>query len=770
MGQSIKVGTMNQLQKGDVLYAEGTGINSIALILKGNIVCSNAAINITLGPGEFVGVNDLYIGSYSATALAATDCAVYVLEAKTIRDLSSVMKMKQEYRGYLIKSLNRYLLHMYESYYSVLGVANDILDESKAIMKAYTDMVYSYGGDAERVHALDKLEAFSKQLPVKPEWVDMLKELQQVPVEVVANYYSYIPNATLREMEEKIKICTIFMSGMKQMAAYVANVSGMLISEGSDCVFKALCRSIMTLSESHANYRDMINLVDRVVGLVNRLEEELEKRLGQADMINRSQLEALYYSIISGVADEEVLESKESEEDILRILSGSLQQILSFSNVDQEIRTKFTSELETFRELKDKNSISDEVRALRRSLTEGFFAIYRSVFMRAYQTENQDKVIKMFLQFGYIDECLLTPQQLVDLYRLDVKSTVTHYCNCYTIYDWLVEVYEGRKEVSKNDMDQEYRDYIRHTKGKLTAAEEKIYLEDMEAKLEFELTNMFQHNMKLTNGRVSTYVPFLYEQVMPYNIEKYFLTPMKIDEALRDILKVDFSAFYREVIYTNPSIEIQRELVQKSCVPDVILFPTSGTNGIMWQETAGKKRDSAGRFCLAIINEGILMDTMIKLVGRFRWELCRTVQGLAWNDISNKCLTSEYSDYIQFYRRNKDLSEDKREKVKLQIQKARNNVRECFAMDYELWIKFEVNGSIRLNKTSRDILGLYCPFTKEIRAKLADRPQYAESIMKLEKEMKSKSRILDAKILRLAKSGYEVPKELELTAAYYQNK
>lgn len=770
MGQPIKVGTMNQLQEGNILYTEGTAINSIALILKGNIVCSNAAINITLGPGEFVGVNDLYIGSYSSTAKAATDCAVYVLEAKTISDLSSVMKMKQEYRGYLMKSLNRYLLHTYEAYYSVLGVANDVLDESKAIMKAYTDMVYSYGGDAERVYALEKIETFTKQLPVKPEWVEMLRELQQVPVEVVSNYYSYIPNATLREMEEKIKISTIFMSGIKQMTGYVANVSGLLISEGSDCVFKALCRSIMTLSESHANYRDMVELVDRVVELVNTLEGTVEKSLGQTDMINRSQMEALYYSIISGIVDEEALESKESDEDILRILSGSLDQILSFSNVDDEVRTKFTTELEAFRELRDKSSIADEVRALRRSLADTFFSIYKNVFMRAYQTDNHDKVIQMFLQFGYIDERLLTTKQLTDLYRLEVKNTITHYCNCYTIYDWLVEVYEGRKEVSKNDMDQEYRDYIRQTKGKLTPAEEKIYMEDMEAKLEFELENMFQHNMKLTNGRVSTYVPFLYEQVMPFNIEKYFLTPMKIDEAIRDILKVDFSAFYREVIYTNPSMEIQRELVQKSCVPDVILFPTSGTNGIMWQETAGKKRDSAGRFCLAIINEGILSDTMIKLVGRFRWELCRTVQGLAWNDISNKCLTSEYSDYIQFYRRNKDLSEDKREKVKLQIQKARNNVRECFVMDYELWIKFEVNGSIRLNKCARDILGLYCPFTKEVRAKLSERPQYAESIMKLEKDMKAKGRILDAKILRLTKSGYEVPKELELTAAYYQNK
>lgn len=52
--------------------------------------------------------------------------------------------------------------------------------------------------------------------------------------------------------------------------------------------------------------------------------------------------------------------------------------------------------------------------------------------------------------------------------------------------------------------------------------------------------------------------------------------------------------------------------------------------------------------------------------------------GMAWNDIKLKSLTSEYMDYIQFYRKNHDLSDEAREKVKPQIQKGRNNSREIF--------------------------------------------------------------------------------------------
>ncbi len=772
MGQAIKIGTINQLEEGNILYSEGNAVESIALILKGNVTCSNAGINITLGPGEFVGTNDLYIGNYSSTAKADTACAVYVLEAKSINDIANVIKIKQEYRGYLIKSLNRYLLHMYEAYYSVFGVANDILEEARSIMKNYNEMVSSYGGETQKVFALEKLEAYDKELPVKSEWIDTIKELQRVPVDVVSNYYSYIPNSALREIEEKIKVSTIFMNAMKQMTTFIGNVSSMLISDGSDCIFKAICRSIVTLAPSHANYKDMINLVDQVVELVNRLEEELENSLGQTAMINRAQMEALYYSIISGSADEEILECDETDEEILRILSNSLDQILSFGEIEPEICAQYREHMEQFIALKDKNSTADDVRLLRRNITSQFFYIYKKVFMRAYNMGGYDKVIQMFLQFGYMDERVISDEQLVNLYRLNVKNTITHYCNCYTIYDWLVEIYEGRKEPSKNEMDEDYRDHIRQMvgQGRITKAEEMQCMQDQEAKLDFEISNMFKANMKMTNGRVSTYVPFLYSDAMPLNLEKYFLTPMKIDEAIRDIIAVDFSAFYREVIFSEPSIGIQRELVEKECVPDVILFPTSGTNGVMWQETAGKRRDSSARFCIAILNEANISDTMIKLIGRFRWELCRTLQGLAWNDISNKCLTSEYNDYIQFYRKNKELSEDRKEKLKQQIQKARNNTRECFVIDYEQWIKFEVNGSMRLNKCARDILGAYCPFNKEIREKLASRPQYADGIMKYEKNAKSRARILDAKILGLTKSGFDIPKELQHTAAYYKNK
>ena len=163
------------------------------------------------------------------------------------------------------------------------------------------------------------------------------------------------------------------------------------------------------------------------------------------------------------------------------------------------------------------------------------------------------------------------------------------------------------------------------------------------------------------------------------------------------------------------------------------------------------------------------ISAMVKMLGRYRWELCRFLQGGSWNNIKYRSLTSEYCDYLQFYRKNHDLSEEKKEKLKLQIQKGKNNSREIFAMDYELWVRNESSGAIRLNKTARDILAMYCPFSKPVRQKLAGQPIFEEALAKPERERAKSAHELDMRIRQINKDGKtEVPPEVLETLRYYQ--
>ena len=158
---------------------------------------------------------------------------------------------------------------------------------------------------------------------------------------------------------------------------------------------------------------------------------------------------------------------------------------------------------------------------------------------------------------------------------------------------------------------------------------------------------------------------------------------------------------------------------------------------------------------------------MIKLLGRFRWELCRTIQGSAWNNIQIKSLTSEYSDFIQFYKKNRDLSEEKKEKLKMQIQKNRNNTREVFVVDYENWMKHESKGGLLLSKPVREILATYCPFAKDIREKLGEQPMYRDAMAKYYRERGKKAKEYDLKFKVWNKDGIDVPPEIVETKDYY---
>lgn len=280
---------------------------------------------------------------------------------------------------------------------------------------------------------------------------------------------------------------------------------------------------------------------------------------------------------------------------------------------------------------------------------------------------------------------------------------------------------------------------------------------------------MFISNNKIVNGKLSTFVPILYKDEIFGSLDRLFLPKDTLHQTIIDLEKKDFTIFNREVLYTNPEIKIEKETVIKHVYPDVILMPVYGTASSMWQEITGKKRDTPGRFIFPSITETEVDKLVTKAFGRFHWEYCRCEQGVFWNNIQYKSLTSEYMDYIQYYRKNHELSEEKREKIKMQILRARNNSREIFLSDYELWIYNESKSAIKLNKVSRAILATYCPFCKEIREFLKTNAAIAEAMTRQQRAFAEQIKLWDMRIKRRENNNLEVPEEFYATYKYYAN-
>ena len=127
----------------------------------------------------------------------------------------------------------------------------------------------------------------------------------------------------------------------------------------------------------------------------------------------------------------------------------------------------------------------------------------------------------------------------------------------------------------------------------------------------------------------------------------------------------------------------------------------------------------------------------------------------------------DYSDYIQFYAKNRDLSAEAKEKLKTVIKRNRNNRAEIFTVDYQAWINYEAKGLLRLNKVAREILFKHCPFSRPVRDNLMTSPQYSDLISKFDRARIRQCKILEARYAKLKKFGSIDPDLLE-NLAYYK--
>ena len=221
-------------------------------------------------------------------------------------------------------------------------------------------------------------------------------------------------------------------------------------------------------------------------------------------------------------------------------------------------------------------------------------------------------------------------------------------------------------------------------------------------------------------------------------------------------------------MYAENELKLGKAYIMETIFPVCILFPTAGNNAIMWQELSGKRKNTQARFLFPILFNGMISSACTHLVGQFRWELVRTIQGTSWNDLRNKSMTSEYADYIQFYRKNRDLSEDRKEKLKIQLSKCRNNMREVFAEDYEIWIRSESSGAMRLTKPSREIMAMYCPFAKEIRQRLATQPAFADAMKRYTLYQTEKLKEVAFLVREYDKQNIPLPEVVVETKRFYE--
>lgn len=803
----------------ELLICEGGKTSSILLMLKGKLDAflspfetgSNEDISIinssfrifSLDQNSFIGVNDILGNSLSSFTIKAEEASIlYCFPVESLKGIQSIISTQKDYSTYIVSSLATLIDLSYTSYQKLLPICqsiNSLVQNLSVYYWAIKDKYYFRNPDeTEELAAYHNIYEAAKSsdyrfFPIDSELLlsqykitESPENTEQIDVSGI-EYFSRLLNIPLDQRKgffnsDEIVCEYHIQKGSEFLNLLVNSIKSLLSSiyKNINSLYLSSCNLLHTYGKIVLDSREdkeaainVLGILEQAVDILSRNIEKLQNEFDAYTDVNVPQL-SVYYETIKEKAAVDMTPNSSDEvytgAELPQELENSVEKILRYCSCSQEFSDSFNKRLSHFRMIKDKTSTDPEVRELRSSIASDFFIIYEEAFKRSRKDGSCPKLISMFLNFGYMDERLLTKEQVIALYRLCNKEYPCPDFSVYSAEKWMDKIYSNQKDPSINDFGQDYYDIFRDMKKRklVTDQDKAAYDRDSNAKLDFEINNMIKTNQKVCHGQMSSYFPVLYKDIVTRDLEKAIVTPTKVQRAIDAILAIDFSIFYREIWYKNEKKGIEKEPIMKEIRPDIIIVPTFGSRGSMWQEITGRGRNTPGRFILPAFTDENLNDIILKLIGAFRWELCRTMMGVAWNDITDKSLTSEYTDYIQFYKKNHDLSEDAKEKIKVQIQKNRNMMKDIFTSDYDTWINYESKGILRLNKVARSILFRYCVLPKDMREALTKQPAFSDLVMQMNASRAKTTKMLTAKYSKLFKND-SIDKDMELNLIFYRD-
>jgi len=531
-------------------------------------------------------------------------------------------------------------------------------------------------------------------------------------------------------------------------------------SEGED-LFSCYTSLFYQVTQASADTADIYAAIQSVVSTIT----------GNA-ALDKPQLAARLQSFkenLSKFNTRQPVASEVPHANVQEKLADSLSVILEYAAADVETAAAFRQDVEAYKQLSDKTSSDEHACCLRRRLTENFYVIYALALKKSLTDNALPLPVRLFLLFGYVDEELAGESNSVYLCELANSPEGISGEGVYTFYDWTRNIYEGKKQPSRNEFGEDYVDYLHKQKvsGNLSEEELRDLSDNPMRKVEFELRNMFPVVNKITYGRVTTFCPVLACDNILRDLSGSHVTAAGVRSVLDRLRAIDYSVFYRETLNTDSPVA-QKEYIHVECLPDFILMPNAGIRGVTWQEIEGRKRTTPARMMLSIFHMEDLYTTTLRLVGDYRWEMCKRIQGPRWNDPTERSLTSEYFDYIQFYKKNNDLSPEAKERIRQSLMGAKNRIKEMFIRDYLLWIQLESTASPRLNKVARQILFTYCPFSREVRQKIQSNPLYGELLHRHDVQCQQRLSHLNKLCQKLRNEKVAVPEAIEREVAYYK--
>lgn len=751
-------------KKNEHFITKGDRISELYIVLKGSVSMLCDKEEIILETGAVIGLMECAYGKYFCDFYAREDTILVTYAFKEHRDLKKIFEEQPQYvHAFLHASIT--LEH------KMLGLYRQLFDKTREEYLFLVRQYREYQSACAQVEiapmSIDKLfelKPLELQKVIKQWEVDYVKALGNLSEEAFKAVYGSNQDLCIGELCNGSVLMHKVVRGIAGMHEYLTDKKDIFINEDKRDLLGAWFELAKVTA---AKGRDVSEIHKKVKELQTFIIEK--QVLGGKEVLQRFQeFWAFDFETHAKDAETAEMEKNMSAEDIGNV--DYFEYIVNYADFDEE-------KLEEIRELRKayievvKNDLRDSnANETRKQMTELFYEIYENAFFKSVTMEQMSPIMGLFFDFGFLDTQLVEQDKIDKLLKLEELIDKHKSDHIFTAYEWLLMILNGERETSKNEFGLDYYGSLRELRkaNRISAEDEKFYKLDREKMVRFEIENMFKCANRMTFGRSLIYSPVLQDDVIVKEAEQMWLSPNKIEACLTNIRELDFGCFYRDVLFYDEEHDGGRMEIKKEVLPDIILMPNVGHEGVMWQENVGADRSSPARFVLPIMSVMDLDTVMLDVVGHYRWEICRKLQGARWNDITEKSLTAEYFDYLSFYKKNKLLSADTKEKIKTQLQKNKGSFTQMFVQDYVLWMKYESKGNFRINKVVREIMSKYCPFVADTRYKLLENPIYRSAFSKYENlAMQQETKFKNA-LKKYKDHGGEITVELMEALHYYQ--
>lgn len=697
------------IAQGQVLHRQGDIVNTLEIILKGSIsIKRDDIVSVQAVSGAIIGAFDRAGRHYAYEYTASEDSTLFIYDYQSEADLLELVKSNPSIAPVMASAC----IAMLDGFFGALASVHEggcaLCQKLRGDYEAYRDIC--------------------AKLMIVPEKFEAITALKEPPAPEILSGW-------------RAELCRSYHEQDEQLRKEYYPLAG------SFCVGSVMMAAQMGQSLQPQMERALSFIKDTKAGAAAFIQA-YHTRKARLDEAKRK--EAL------GGSGE------------IPSITHALETILAFAEPGTDVADAFRRAVGQFIEAPDRLDRGDDMRRLRRELTNNFYAVYEAAFFKSLNVEEVPAEVKMFFYFGFVDEELAGAENTAALYKCMLLWEEDAGGLILPVYDWLQKIYSGEAQPSKNEFDNDWSEYLREQvrTASITQKQADDMLNDRRAMVRYEIQTFFASGNKMTYGSIFTFVPVFHADMVVRPLEECLSSTLRVRQALDKVREMDFGCFYRQTVTSYPELKINRFEYNVEVLPYIILMPNFGSRGHMWQEIEGRKRTTPAHMVLSILHSEKLDATILRMCAQFRWEMCKRVQGVHYSDISDPSLTAEYINYLQFYKKNHDLSADMKEKVKQTLQRKANNYRDVFIGDYETLLKFESEGLPRLNKVARDILFRYCTFSRRYRDALSANPQYQQLITRWTKQQESKLQSYEFLTRKLLKLTEQLPREVVREAEF----